>query len=184
MINMGYFPMCIKLEGRKVALVGNGSQIKDKEEKLNPFGAVMMHCTVAELCDTEPDEMPAMVVVGDTDTEEAEKAFRFCTERNIPINVVDVPGLCTFFFPALINRGTLTVSVSTGGSSPAAAAYLKRQIEAQIPDRTEEILVWLEEKRSSLRSQGIMKEAVAEAFLQNRPLTEKECEALKETIEG
>ena len=50
---MGYFPMCIKLEGRKVALVGNGSQIKDKEEKLNPFGAVMMHCTVAELCDTE-----------------------------------------------------------------------------------------------------------------------------------
>ena len=109
-----------------------------------------------------------------TEFAEAERISRLCRERNIPVNVVDVPALCTFYFPAVITRGELTVSVSTAGRSPAAAAYLKKQVETVLPDATEEILEWLELHRAELRKRGILKKAVATVFSQGKALTEEE----------
>lgn len=170
---MGYFPLCIDLSGKTVFLVGDGTQIREKAEKLKPFSPRMVFFS-----DLTPEDLaadPALVIVGDREYGDAERISRLCTARRIPVNVVDAPGLCTFFFPSLITEGDLTVSVSTGGSSPAAAAYLRRQIEETLPDRTEEILRWLGENRASLRKAGILKEAVAAAFRNNRPLSSEEC---------
>jgi precorrin-2 dehydrogenase/sirohydrochlorin ferrochelatase len=61
----------------------------------------------------------------------------------IPVNVVDVPGLCTFIAPAVLQRGALQIAISTGGASPAFAARLRRELEDQFgPDyaRTLEVL--------------------------------------------
>ena len=99
------------------------------------------------------------------------------------MNVVDVPKLCSFYFPALSVRGSLTISVSTGGGSPAVAGYLRQQIEAQLPSRTEEILDWLSEQRAQLRERGILKAAVAQSFARNRPLTEQELAQLSNFAE-
>ena len=170
---MGYFPLCMNLSGQTVLCVGSGKQIQDKIEKLQPFGAKLVLVgsleaeVLAEVC-------PVFVVVGDTEFAEAERISLLCRERNIPVNVVDVPALCSFYFPALITRGDVTVSVSTAGKSPAAAAYLKKQMETFLPDTTGEILAWLEGHRAELRERGILKEVVATAFSLGRPLTEKE----------
>ena len=67
-----------------------------------------------------------------------------------PVNVVDDAELCTFFFPALIRKGGLVVGVSTSGKSPAYAGRLRREIEAMLPDRIEEILCCLESCRAWL----------------------------------
>lgn len=57
-----------------------------------------------------------------------------CKMHRIPVNVVDEKELCTFFFPAIVKRDEVIVSVSTSGSSPALAAKLRRELEMQIPE--------------------------------------------------
>lgn len=174
---MNRFPLCIDLQGKTVILVGNGPQIQDKAEKLAPFEPVLLRRD----CFTQADAAlePAMVIVGDTDLEEAQRIFALCRDRGIAVNVVDVPRLCSFHFPALIHRGDLTVSVSTGGSSPAVAAFLRRKLEENLPENTEEILNWLSACRGELKQRQILHQAVEMAFLQRRPLTEAELWALE-----
>ena len=174
---MAYFPMSVDLTEKTVFLVGNGRQTGEKKEKLRPFGAQLWEfptLTAAELV-----EAPAFVVVGDLEYAEKARISALCRERSIPVNVVDVPELCSFFFPAMTVRGELTVSVSTGGRSPAAAASLRRRLEAQLPDNTEEILDWLGENRRRFREMGIARRAAEEALSLDRPLTEDELAKLK-----
>ncbi len=175
---MGYFPLCVDLSDKTVLLVGSGSQIQDKEAKLRPFGPRIIRREILSAEDL--NENPALVVAGDLPWEEARKVAALCSRRNIPVNVVDAPDLCSFVFPALISEGPLTVSVSTGGEAPAAAAYLRRKIQEQLPDKTEEILLWLGQLRQRLRQEcpetcaQAMKAITAAAFSEGRVLTEEE----------
>ena len=56
----------------------------------------------------------------------AESANRFC-------NVVDDPELGNVIMPAIVDRAPVTVAVSTGGSSPVLARWLKGRIESMLP---------------------------------------------------
>ena len=173
---MSYFPMSIDLTGKTVFLIGGGAQIRTKAEKLAPFGAELIRQDTFSRADAERG--PAMVIVGDTDLGEAEKIHELCCLYRIPVNVVDVPRLCSFYFPALVTRGDLTVSVSTGGNSPGTAAYLRQRVEEMLPEETEAILEWAARNREEFRRRNIQKRAIAGAFAKGRPLTEAEIRRL------
>jgi precorrin-2 dehydrogenase / sirohydrochlorin ferrochelatase len=51
------------------------------------------------------------------------------SKRGIPINVADVPALCTFIAPAVLTRGPLKIAVSTEGASPAMAKRIITRLE-------------------------------------------------------
>lgn len=170
------FPLSLDLRGRPVYLIGSGPQIEEKAKKIAPFGADIIR--QAAFSPEGAARQPALVIVGDTELTEAQLICDLCKAHNIPVNVVDVPQLCSFYFPALITKGDLTVSVSTGGVCPEAAGYLRRRLEEALPDNTEAILVWLAQKREALRKKGCTKAAVAVAFQLGRPLTPEELDAL------
>ena len=194
---MAYFPLCMSLEDADVILVGGGRHAAEKLRVLLPFGAVIRwyvadippefaeHSQIRWMdrpfCEAELDARPAFVVVADCPREQQEDIHALCRTRGIPINTVDVPELCSFYFPSLCTRGALTVAVSTAGKSPAAAAHLRRQFEAQLPDATDEIIDWLADFRERLKTthtaaerREILRQAAAQAFAIGRILTKDE----------
>ena len=45
------------------------------------------------------------------------------------VNVVDTPNLCNFIVPSVIQRGSLTIAVSTSGISPALSKSIRKELE-------------------------------------------------------
>jgi len=60
-----------------------------------------------------------------------EAVAREARQRNMLVNVVDVPELCNFFVNSQVRRGDLAISISTGGASPALAKRIRRELEKQ-----------------------------------------------------
>lgn len=164
---MGYFPFFIDLEGREGLVVGGGATALRKLQKLAPYGPVLTAVS-PEFC-PEIREMagvallrrpfdPALLegkffaVAATDDPAVNRQVAGLCRERGILVNAVDDREACTFLFPALVKRGELSVGVSTGGSSPSAAVWLKDQIAALLPQNIEEILTYLDGRRAWARS--------------------------------
>jgi precorrin-2 dehydrogenase/sirohydrochlorin ferrochelatase len=63
-----------------------------------------------------------------------ELVYREAQQRGALCNVVDVPELCDFFYPAVVRRGDLQIAISTGGQSPSLAQKLRQQLERQFGD--------------------------------------------------
>lgn len=173
---MNRFSLSVDLRDQTVFLIGEGPQTRDKAQKLLPFGPRLIQKNT--FTPEDAGQLPALVIVGDTPLAQAEAISDLCRSHRIPVNVVDVPRLCSFYFPALVTRGDLTVAISTGGGTPAAAAYLRRQIEALLPEDTDCILRWLSQNRDLLKSKQALTQATALAFSLGRPLTQAELAAL------
>lgn len=74
----------------------------------------------------------AFMVISATDDPEVNQAvWQEAEQRGCLINVVDDPDHSNFIVPAVVRRGDLTLSVSTGGSSPALARRLRERLEAE-----------------------------------------------------
>ncbi len=55
----------------------------------------------------------------------------YCNSNGILVNVVDSPGECNFILPSVAKRGNLTITVSTGGISPALSKEIRRELEGR-----------------------------------------------------
>lgn len=60
-----------------------------------------------------------------------------CRIRGILVNTVSEPENCSFFLPALLKKGLLTVAVSTAGSSPALARRVRNELGASLSSEYE-----------------------------------------------
>lgn len=177
---MPLFPMFVNLENAPVLLAGGGTVALRKAEKLLPYGAqitVVAPDIVPELAalpgltlcrrpfeESDLQGPPALVIAATDDTPLNREIAALCKVRRIPVNVVDDLTACGFVFPALVNRGRLSVGISTGGASPTAAVWLKERIEALLPPRFAESLDRLEALRPALKAREPDEHARAERF--------------------
>jgi uroporphyrin-III C-methyltransferase/precorrin-2 dehydrogenase/sirohydrochlorin ferrochelatase len=75
----------------------------------------------------------------------------------VPVNVVDDPELCTVLFPAIWQKGPLTVAVSTEGVAPFMAAAVRNRVADQaayLPEWVEAAGRFRSVVRSSIRDAG------------------------------
>lgn len=148
---MDYLPVFLKIQGSPVLLVGGGSLALRKARLLLRAGAElrvvapeiveelaqMLNAGGGEYLAQEFDSellRGASLVVAATNCADLNK--RISTEakrRNIPVNVVDQPDLCTFIFPSIVDRSPLMIAISSGGRSPVLARAVRTQIEALVP---------------------------------------------------
>lgn len=102
-----------------------------------------------------------------------EEIFKEARGRGVLCNIVDVPALCDFYYPAVVQRGALQIAISTSGRSPALAQRLRKGLEEQFGPEYEEWMQQLGDARdvqdagdsdSEERKRLRHKQASAESF--------------------
>lgn len=162
------FPMFLKLAGRRCLVAGAGTVAESKiasllaaeatvrvvapeaTPKVQSWAAAGQVEWLAR--QWEPGDLDDMfLVVAATDSPGLhQQIFAEARRRGVLCNVVDVPELCDFYYPAVAQRGALQIAVSTGGQSPALAQRLRRELEEQFGPEYEAWLQQLGEEREKL----------------------------------
>jgi len=154
------FPMFLKMAGRPCLVVGAGAVAESKIASLAETGAkvrvIAPEATeqVRSWAKTkkiewqrrgfQPEDLAGMfLVVAATSSRELHgEILKEARRRAVLCNIVDVPELCDFFYPAVVQRGALQIAISTSGRSPALAQRLRKALEEQFGPEYEE---WIEQ---------------------------------------
>ena len=81
------------------------------------------------------------LVIGATDDESLNRRIADEAERRgMLYNIVDVPDRCNFYVPSLVERGDLSIAISTNGKSPALAKRLRQRLEEEFGEEYAEFL--------------------------------------------
>src|SRR5512135_3514464 len=142
-----YYPVNLDLKNKPCVVVGAGSVAQRKVKRLLACGArvsVISPQAVAalgRLSDQGKIRLvdrkvrcgdlrgAALVIAASCDRSANALASSFCRKNNILVNVVDSPSECNFILPSIMKKGNLSISVSTGGLSPALSKKIRRDLE-------------------------------------------------------
>ena len=148
---MQYLPIFLKLAGQSCLVVGGGEVAARKVNALlRAKGTVTVLSPelgpelTAWLADGriahiekrfEPADLAGFhLVISATDRREVNETVAAAARaQGIPVNVVDCPDLCSFIFPAIVDRSPVVIAVSTGGASPVLARLVRARLEAALP---------------------------------------------------
>jgi len=163
---MSLLPLFLKLEGRRVVVVGDGAQTK--VQALREAGADVMLIQRAFL-DSDLDE--AWLVLAASTPEVNRRVAAAAEARRIFCNAVDDPQSASAYMGGVVRRGGATVAVSTDGHAPALAGLLREALEAVLPEELERWLDVAKAARAKWKAEGV-------EMKRRRPLL---LEALNET---
>jgi siroheme synthase-like protein len=166
---MRYYPIYLDLKDRAVLVVGGGAIAEGKTQQLVEAGArvrVVSPALTPHLSGLaargviehvpgrfkKDDLKDVYLVISATDDQAVnEEVARLAGESGLLYNVVDQPSLCNFITPALVTRGELQISVSTGGGSPSLTQRVKREVAALIGEEYDELLQIAKEMRADAK---------------------------------
>ena len=174
------FPMFMKLSGKRCLVVGAGKVGEPKIGGLMDTGA-RIHVVAIAASDQVRDWADAgkielelrafsssdldgtfLAVVATASRSLNERVYLEAQERGVLCNVVDVPDLCDFFYPAVVRRGDLQIAISTAGQSPSLAQKLRQQLERQFGDGYAAWVEQLGETRRLVLASDLDKETKSE----------------------
>lgn len=147
-----HFPVFLDLEGRRCLVVGTDDKSRRKSDILRRAGATVLRYASAPAVPKALDGL-ALVIVSGGPLDQAADLSRRCRELGIPVNVVDEPVLCSFLMPALVERGPITVAISTGGRSPLLAKLIRHAIDQVLPARLGDLAELAGDARPLVRGQ-------------------------------
>ena len=151
------FPLVLKLQGRRVLLVGGGPVARGKLAGLLEAGARVTvvapevrpeieaaDVTILPRAFAPADLDGAWLVVAAAPPDVNRAVAAAAEDRGVFVNAVDDPGPASAYTGGVFRRGGITIAVSTEGRAPALAGLLREALEAVIPD---EVASWVDEAR-------------------------------------
>ncbi|MBN2647751.1 MAG: uroporphyrinogen-III C-methyltransferase [Thiotrichales bacterium] len=151
---MDYLPIFQKIHNQPCLIVGGGTVAARKADLFIKAGAKVTVIAPAlkqemkhhlsrgwitwvwgEFTEALMQEVPRpLLVISATDNQAVNLAvYAYCQQVGIPVNVADQTEYCDFILPGIVERGPMTIAVSTGGRSPVLARLMKSRLETQIP---------------------------------------------------
>ncbi|ADL12085.1 precorrin-2 dehydrogenase/sirohydrochlorin ferrochelatase family protein [Acetohalobium arabaticum] len=165
-----YYPLALDLATKEVLVVGGGAVAERKVQSLldaeaevtiiSPGltsklkrqaeeGLISYEDRVYQSSDIDGK----FLVIGATDDSEVnEQIAKDALACNLLVNVVDQPELSNFNVPAVIREGSLCLSISTDGKSPALSGRIRRELEEEFGPEYGEFLDLMGRLRSEVIS--------------------------------
>jgi precorrin-2 dehydrogenase/sirohydrochlorin ferrochelatase len=107
----------------------------------------------------------AFLVIGATDRPEVNRRiFEDARKEGILVNIVDEPSRCDFIVPSIVERGDLTIAVSTGGKSPALSRRVREDLENRYGPEYGVLLRIMGKVREKVLERGEVSEANRRIF--------------------
>ncbi len=169
-----YYPVYLNLRGRRCAIIGGGAVAEGKIGRLLDSGA--------QICVVSPDATPGIrqfvddgavrweqreyragdlegtfIAIAATNLREVNRRiFEEAEERGVMLNAVDDPPNCSFIAPSIVQRGPVTLAISTGGVSPALARKLRESLQSSDDLAWADLSGAMAVARSHLREAGLL----------------------------
>ena len=97
-------------------------------------------------------EGATLVIAATNDRSVNQQVSELAQARNIPVNVVDDPELCSFIMPAILDRSPLMVAFSSGGASPVLTRLMRGKLETIIPQNYSRLAAFAERFRELVKT--------------------------------
>lgn len=147
------FPVALELTGRRCVVFGSGPIALARVEALIEAGAEV---TVIARPYEEGDLAGAFLGVAATgDAAETARIFAAAEREGVLLNSVDDPAHCHFAVPAVLRRGDLTVTVSTGGRAPGYARRLRDELSRVVGAEYGTLVDLIGDVRAELRAERV-----------------------------
>ncbi len=170
------YPINLNLAGVPVALIGGGVVASHKIVAMVSAGAAVtvvapeIHPTIRSYAVDPQRARPGTVTIIErpyrardldgkrlvltcTDDPDVNHQVWLDAQRvGLWCNSADDPPNCDWTLPAVVRSGVLQITVSTAGKSPAAAKWLRMQLEAQFRGDWDPVLAMVDEVRAEVRA--------------------------------
>ena len=168
---MHFLPIFLNIENRNCLVVGGGdvaarkvdlllkarARVQLAARKLNPEIQERVDQGQIDYVGEEYYESllnDCVLVIAATENESLNSDIsEQARQRNLPVNVVDNPPLCTFIMPSVIDRYPVQIAISTGGASPVLARLLRARLETMIPSSFGRLATLMRNVRAKVRAQ-------------------------------
>ena len=173
---MADFPLFIKMDGRKVMVIGGGSVALRKIRILTDYGADIRIISgevrdelkmlaeagrlewqkenLTEKHLSELDEAFLVICASNDETVNV-MAADYCQKRHILVDCAKPGENSDCVFPSVVRRVNVVVGISTSGGVPALTKHLREKIEAVIPEWYGDFEETLRDKRRQLKQSDL-----------------------------
>lgn len=166
------FPLFVKIEERRVLLVGAG------HVGLEKLTALLRHGPATAVTVVAPRQHPELVALAarhpwvrlvprtynDTDLDGHDLVFvatddpalghrirAAAARQRLLVNVADTPAECDFYLGAVVSKGDLKIAISTNGRSPTLGKRLRDELDDALPPALPALAASLSQVRARLR---------------------------------
>lgn len=167
-MHIALFPVYLKLNGRRVVVVGAGPVAASKLAALQAVGAEIV-VVAPEVCAqiraagvsivqrgfAAADLDGAWFVVAAAPPDVNRRVAEAAETRHVFVNAVDDPPNATVYLGGVVRRAGVTVGISTDGAAPALAGLLREAIDAMLPHDLETWMLRAHELRRTWRERQI-----------------------------
>jgi len=148
---MNVFPVGFPLQGRRVAVVGDGEAAEAKARLFLGSPAQLVRVAADDALDARSYTGVSLAFIA-LPGEAAVEAAAVARSAGALVNVVDRPELCDFNTPAIVDRGDVVGAIMTGGAAPVLSTELRLALEAQWPMALGQLAVLLERIKDQART--------------------------------
>jgi sulfate adenylyltransferase len=162
------FPVFLKLAGRRVVVVGGGPVAAAKIGSLQKAGAALLvvapevrpeiarpGVVVRQRAFRDEDLDGAWLVVAAAPPAVNLQVRAAADARGVFVNATDDPETASAYAGGVLERGGVTVAVSSNGHAPALAGLLREALEALLPEDLERWLVEARAQRRKWKENGV-----------------------------